>query len=117
MAGVPVERSMSDPAPEEATGSIDTHPGTTIPVEIGETSSTELPIVLPPERPPVLRKPKRPATRAKRPVKPQPHKRMGLLDVWLLKRNQSSASSAATPTAQPQEQTQTRNSATAVSGN
>jgi hypothetical protein len=119
VAGVPVERSMTDPAPEEATGSIDAHPGSTIPVEIGETSSTELPVVLPPERPPVLRKPKRPLNRAKHPAKPQPpRKQMGLLDVWLASR-QATASKAAKPAEQPQMHTraQTGDSAAALSGN
>jgi len=105
VSGVPVERIMTDPAPEDATGSIDTHPGATIPIEIGETSSTEMPIVLPPERPPVLRNPKRPLTRAKRPAKPQPRKQMGLLDLWLA-HHQSAASPAAKPTEQAQTRTQ-----------
>jgi len=114
VSGLPVERSLTDPAPEEVTGSIDAPPGATIPIEIGETSSTELPIVLPPARPPILRKPKRSVPRAKHPAKPQPHKQMGLLDVWLAS-HQSAPSQAAkltaqatgSPAEQPQMQPQT----------
>lgn len=107
VVGLPVERSMTDPAPEEVTGSTDELPGATIPVEIGETSSTELPIVLPRERPPVLRKPRRPLTRAKRPAKPQPppRKQMGLLDVWL-SRNQKAATDTQTQKAAKEAETQ-----------
>jgi hypothetical protein len=107
VVGLPVERGMTDPAPEEVTGSVDALPGATIPIEIGETSSTELPIVLPPARPPVLRKLKRPITRAKHPAKPQPQRRkqMGLLDVWLARR-QSAASQPAKPAKQTQAETE-----------
>ena len=51
---LPVERPATDPDPDDVTGSVDTVSGSTIPVDIGETSSTELPIVLPRERPPIL---------------------------------------------------------------
>lgn len=54
VAVLPVERPATDPDPDDVTGSIDSAAGSTIPVEIGETSSTELPIVLPRERPPIL---------------------------------------------------------------
>jgi hypothetical protein len=47
----------TEPSPQEVTGSIDDAAGATIPVGIGEASSAELPIVLPPERPPVMRRP------------------------------------------------------------
>jgi hypothetical protein len=93
LAGLPLERRASDPAPEEVTGSIEEAPGATIPVEIGEASSTELPIVLPQKRPPILRhplrqksskpaKPKRRLAHAKRPAKPPREKQTGLFDVW-----------------------------------
>jgi len=53
VAGLPVERSDADP--DDATGSIDETPGATIPIDIGETSSTELPMKTPEENPPVIR--------------------------------------------------------------
>jgi hypothetical protein len=53
-AGLP-----ADTRPDDVTGSIDESPGATIPIDIGETSSTELPVVLPEERPPVIRTPER----------------------------------------------------------
>lgn len=55
IAVLPTERSAAEPDREEITGTISASSEATIPVEIGETSSTELPIVLPPERPPILR--------------------------------------------------------------
>lgn len=58
-AGLPADRSSADPAPDDVTGSIDEQPGATIPIDIGEASSTELPVVLPEERPPVIRMPVR----------------------------------------------------------
>jgi hypothetical protein len=57
VAGLPAERSDADP--EDVTGSISELPGATIPVDIGETSSTELPVIQRDERPPVIRKPER----------------------------------------------------------
>lgn len=58
-AGLPADRGSADPAPDDVTGSIDESPGATIPIDIGETSSTELPVVLPEEKPPVIRTPER----------------------------------------------------------
>ena len=55
IAVLPTERLAAEPDREEITGTISASSEATIPVEIGETSSTELPIVLPPERPPILR--------------------------------------------------------------
>jgi hypothetical protein len=55
IAVLPAERS--DAEPEDVTGTINVAPAATIPVEIGETSSIELPIVTPEERPPVVLKP------------------------------------------------------------
>lgn len=56
VAVLPQERPAIEPDRDTTTGSISaSNDTTTIPVDIGETSSTELPIVLPPERPPVLR--------------------------------------------------------------
>jgi hypothetical protein len=55
VAVVPQERPLTDSDPE-VTGTISASiDATTIPVDIGEASSDELPVVLPPERPPVLR--------------------------------------------------------------
>lgn len=58
-AGLPAGRNSADPPPDDVTGSIDEQPGATIPIDIGEASSTELPVVLPEERPPVIRTPVR----------------------------------------------------------
>lgn len=84
VAGLPSTRIDADPDRDSITGTIEESPGATIPVEIGEASSIELPVVLPPERPPILRTPERvrPAhesrrkqpkriVRAKAPVKPR----------------------------------------------
>jgi hypothetical protein len=57
VAGLPAERA--DAEPDDETGSISGMPGVTIPIEIGETSSTELPVTAPEEKPPVIRTPKR----------------------------------------------------------
>jgi hypothetical protein len=52
LAALPVERAASAaPADDDVTGSVADSSGATIPVDIGEASSTELPIVLPRERP------------------------------------------------------------------
>jgi hypothetical protein len=55
LAGLPIERDALDPDRDEVTGTISASNEATIPVDIGETSSTELPVALPPERPPILR--------------------------------------------------------------
>jgi hypothetical protein len=56
-AGLPTERSDADP--DDETGSINDMPNATIPIEIGEPSSTELPVTAPPESPPVITTPER----------------------------------------------------------
>jgi hypothetical protein len=56
-AGRPVERSDADP--DDETGSINEMPGATMPIEIGEPSSTELPVTAPKESPPVITTPER----------------------------------------------------------
>ena len=66
VAVLPGERSAAEPAPAES-GSAEDVTGT-IPVGIGEASSTEVMVVLPPERPPVMRKPLPPKAH----VAPQP---------------------------------------------
>jgi hypothetical protein len=52
IAAVPNNRSDTDP--EDLTGSIVQTPDAAIPVDIGETSSTELPVIPQEERPPVV---------------------------------------------------------------
>jgi hypothetical protein len=59
VAGLPADRVDADPDPEDVTGSIAERPGATIPIEIGETSSTELPVIPLPEAPPAIRMPER----------------------------------------------------------
>ncbi|RDV04655.1 hypothetical protein DXH78_08820 [Undibacter mobilis] len=49
--------ALDDDQPEDPTGSIGGHGGATIPIEIGETSSTELPVIGIEETPPVIRMP------------------------------------------------------------
>ena len=53
VAGLPVERSDADP--EDITGTISEAPAASIPIDIGETSSTELPTLRPDDKPPVIR--------------------------------------------------------------
>jgi hypothetical protein len=55
IALLPAERS--DAEPEDITGTINVAPTATIPIEIGETSSIELPITTLEERPPVVLRP------------------------------------------------------------
>jgi hypothetical protein len=64
-AGLPAARGDIDPGDE--TGSINVAPGTTIPIEIGERSSMELPVTPVEERPPVQ---KLPLTEAPTPGEP-----------------------------------------------
>ena len=56
VAGLPSDRSNSDP---DETGTINETPGVSIPVEIGEPSSTELPINSPGESTPAIKSPER----------------------------------------------------------
>jgi hypothetical protein len=81
-AVLPAERG--DAEPEDITGTINVAPTATIPIEIGETSSIELPVIAPEERPPVVKpgqvkskieikkKIVRRFRRAKPPAKPEP---------------------------------------------
>ena len=57
VAGLPVERSDADP--EDITGTINEAPAATIPIDIGETSSTELPTIRPDDKPPEVKTPAR----------------------------------------------------------
>ena len=66
VADLPTEHPSADPGPDDITGTINELPGATMPIDIGETSSTELPVVLPEERPPVIRTPERVKARESR---------------------------------------------------
>ena len=57
VAAVPASRNDADP--EDVTGTIPQSPGAAIPVEIGETSSTELPVIPHEEQPPAVMMPER----------------------------------------------------------
>jgi hypothetical protein len=57
VAAVPAGRNDADP--EDVTGTIVQSPGAAMPVEIGETSSAELPVIPHEERPPVIMMPER----------------------------------------------------------
>jgi hypothetical protein len=57
IASVPIERSDTDPDVDDETGSILQPPPATIPIDIGESSSIELPLAKPEELPPVIRTP------------------------------------------------------------
>jgi len=60
IAGLPATRTDADPDPEDdTTGSIVQPPAATIPVDIGEASAFELPVVAPEERPPAIITPQR----------------------------------------------------------
>jgi len=57
IASVPIERSDTDPDVDDEIGSILQPPPATIPIDIGESSSIELPLADPEEQPPVIRTP------------------------------------------------------------
>jgi hypothetical protein len=91
VAGLPANRSDTDP--DDETGTISEMPSVTIPVEIGETSSTELPVTTLEETPSVFTTPERrkaPSERrkksvhrvrpAKTPAKPEPAAQFNLLE-------------------------------------
>jgi hypothetical protein len=59
IAGLPTDRSNSDPEADDETGSTVRPPAAAIPVDIGESSSIELPVATPEEKPPVVRTPQR----------------------------------------------------------
>jgi hypothetical protein len=65
VAGLPTGRSDTDPEADDATGSIVQPPAATIPIDIGETSSFELPVAAPEEQPPVIRVKSRNESRVK----------------------------------------------------
>jgi hypothetical protein len=57
IASVPIERSDTAPDVDDETGSILQPPPAPIPIDIGESSSIELPLAEPEEQPPVIRTP------------------------------------------------------------
>jgi hypothetical protein len=69
IAALPTGRSDSDP--DDETGAISEPPSATMPLEIGETSSTELPVTTREEKPPVLKVPQRKAPNESRRKTPQ----------------------------------------------
>jgi len=95
VAGLPAGRIDADP--DDETGTITEMPRVTIPVEIGETSSTELPVAAPEEKPPIIKTPERRtvpsesrrkgmhrARHAKTPAKPEPAAQIILLEAFSL---------------------------------
>lgn len=70
VAGLPIDRIDAEPDPEDITGSIVGAPGATMPIDIGETSSTELPVIPVEERAPVIITPERlkPLHESRRPL-------------------------------------------------
>jgi len=91
VAGLPTNHSDADP--DDETGTVNEMPGVTIPVEIGETSSTELPVTAPEDKPLVIKTPERRkppsasrrknvqrARHAKAPAKPEPALQVNLLE-------------------------------------
>jgi hypothetical protein len=75
VAGLPTERSDTDPEADDQTGSIVQPPAATIPIDIGETSSTELPVATPEEQPPVIMTPQQLKSRNESRVKGVHHAR------------------------------------------
>jgi hypothetical protein len=59
VADLPTDRSDSDPEADNITGSVVQPPAATIPIDIGESSSIELPVAAPEENPPVVKTPQR----------------------------------------------------------
>ena len=57
IAGLPTERTDTDPEADDETGSITQPPAATIPIDIGEPSAFELPVAAPEEKPPMIRAP------------------------------------------------------------
>jgi hypothetical protein len=90
VAGLPVSRN--DSGPDDETGTIKEMPRLTLPLDIGETSSTELTVIMPEEKPPMLKTPERKAPsesrrktsqrarQAKTPAQTQPATQPNLLE-------------------------------------
>jgi hypothetical protein len=91
IAGLPTSRSDNDP--DDETGTISEVPSATLPLEIGETSSTELPVTVREEKRPVIKTPERKTPnqsrrttphrprQAKTPAKPEPTAQPNLFDM------------------------------------
>jgi hypothetical protein len=115
VAGLPSDRNGADP--DDETGTINAVPGVTIPIEIGETSSAELPVTKSQETPPVISKPERVkppnesrkkgarrANRAKAPAKTQTAPQFNLLEaLFSSQRTQPPASYNAQTTVPPNQ--------------
>ena len=98
IAGLPATRIDADPDPDDVTGSIVGAPGATLQIDIGETSSTELPVAPVEEKPPVIMTPERAKPpgesrrrpprqrRAKPAIRPQPAAEFNLLELLFGKR-------------------------------
>ncbi len=105
VAGLPVERS--DAEPEDITGTINEAPAATIPIDIGETSSTELPTIKLEDKPPVVKTPGRVKShhenrrktahriRRAKPVKPEPPPQLSFFEALFGVAPSRSASTAA----------------------
>ena len=72
VAAVPGNRTDTDP--EDVTGTVVQTPGASLPLDIGETSSTELPVIPQEERPPVIMMPQRTNSSHESTVIPEPAK-------------------------------------------
>ena len=110
VAGLPMSRNGSDP--DDETGSIKEMPRLTIPLDIGETSSTELTVITPEEKPLLLKTQERKAPsenrrktplrarHAKTPAKTQPAAQPNLLETLFggQRASQPAAQSSPAPT-------------------
>jgi len=115
VAGLPIERGDADP--EDVTGTIKDPPASTIPIDIGETSSTEMPAISPSDdKPPVVtpsrvksqnvtrRKTAQRVPRRAKPVKPQPPPQLGFFETIF---GRTPVRPAATPAANQKTAVQT----------
>lgn len=106
LAALPGEGAARGPASDDVAGAVADSSNATIPVDIGEASSTELPIVLPRERPAILhirrRVAPRPQAKAKSKVKlpgnVQPASQVNLFDQLFEQKN---AANQKPPAAKP----------------
>jgi hypothetical protein len=111
VAGLPIDRNDSDP--EDVTGTIPDTQSATMPIDIGETSSTELPTAPQEERPPVIRTPvrvkapsesrlkKQHHARRPKPANPAPAAQLTLFDILFGGMSTQQAPAAGAPASQP----------------